>query len=161
MSRPAPSYVSRDLIARPALHEARRRHLAADRFTMPRAVTPADIEASALPERGEEDGHYWTADRLIRIGSDLGGYALSEIKSLRRNVDLVKARHLICWLLRRHTSLSFPNIGRLLGGRDHTSVLHACRRVDAVIAFYGVKLDDSAERAARQLWALNWRVVRR
>lgn len=157
----APSLVSRELVASPALLEARRRHLAAGRFIMPKAVSPAELGRSRLPSTGTHDRWYWKTDTLVRIGADLGGFTSAEICSVRRNANLVKARHLICWLLRRYTSLSLPGVGRMLGDRDHTSVLHACRRVDAVIAFYGVDLDGGAERVARRLWALNWRVVRR
>lgn len=39
------------------------------------------------------------------------------------------ARHAACWMLRNHAGLSLPRIGDVLG-IDHTTVLHACRKVD-------------------------------
>jgi chromosomal replication initiator protein len=38
------------------------------------------------------------------------------------------------WLARHTTPASFPAIGRAFGNRDHTTVMQACRRVDALMA---------------------------
>ena len=38
------------------------------------------------------------------------------------------------YLARKLTTRSLPEIGRRFGGRDHTTVLHACRRVEALCA---------------------------
>lgn len=43
--------------------------------------------------------------------------------------DAIRARHLLMWVVRTHTGASYPTLGRLFG-RDHTSVINACRRVD-------------------------------
>ena len=45
-----------------------------------------------------------------------------------RNYELVTCRQEICYRLKEETSYSLPQIGRLLGGRDHTTVLFAIRR---------------------------------
>jgi len=45
-----------------------------------------------------------------------------------RNFELVTCRQEICYRLKEETSYSLPQIGRLLGGRDHTTVLFAIRR---------------------------------
>lgn len=45
-----------------------------------------------------------------------------------RNFELVTCRQEICYRLKDETSYSLPQIGRLLGGRDHTTVLFAIRR---------------------------------
>jgi chromosomal replication initiation ATPase DnaA len=46
--------------------------------------------------------------------------------------ELVEARHLAIYLCITITGLSYPQIGRYFGGRDHTSVLHAHRKIEAL-----------------------------
>ena len=58
--------------------------------------------------------------------------AVHHVMSLRRSQHIVAARHEVCWRLREETNWSLPQIGRFLG-RDHTSVLHACRSYEAFL----------------------------
>lgn len=58
-------------------------------------------------------------------------FTIDDLKSSRRNRDLVDVRHMAMYVLRkRRPDLSFPQIGRFFGGFDHTSVLHAIGRVE-------------------------------
>lgn len=54
----------------------------------------------------------------------------NDIASARRTVDVVRARQILMFLCREHTTLSLPQIGRRVGGRDHTTVLHSCRKIE-------------------------------
>lgn len=47
----------------------------------------------------------------------------------RRLASLVRPRQIIMFLAREHTPLSLPTIGRLCGGRDHTTVLHGAAKI--------------------------------
>jgi chromosomal replication initiation ATPase DnaA len=47
---------------------------------------------------------------------------------------VARIRHIVFWLARNHSGASMPSIGRRLGGRDHSTVLHGCRVVEAAIA---------------------------
>jgi hypothetical protein len=47
---------------------------------------------------------------------------------------VVRPRQIAMWLARRVTTRSLPEIGRLFGHRDHTTVIHAIRKVDELIA---------------------------
>ncbi|WP_407654384.1 helix-turn-helix domain-containing protein [Bradyrhizobium prioriisuperbiae] len=53
----------------------------------------------------------------------------NEFFSHRRNSPIVRARQLSMFLCREKTMRSLPEIGRRHGGRDHTTVLHACRKI--------------------------------
>lgn len=59
------------------------------------------------------------------------GVSLIDLVSQRRPVRLVEARHVAMWLAKNLTEYSLPQIGAAFGGRDHTTVLHAVRKVDA------------------------------
>lgn len=52
-----------------------------------------------------------------------------DIISDSRQQDLVYVRGLIVWVLREHAGMSFPAIGKLLGNRDHTTIIHSYRKL--------------------------------
>lgn len=56
----------------------------------------------------------------------------NDIKSARRFNNVTLPRQVAMYLCRRLTPRSFPEIGRLFGGRDHTTVLHAVRKIEAL-----------------------------
>jgi len=56
------------------------------------------------------------------------GLTIHELLSPRRQRKIVLARHEAMWRCVKETSLSLPHIGRILGGKDHTTVLHGVRR---------------------------------
>lgn len=67
---------------------------------------------------------------ILRIVVKRCGVNMVDLASERRRASLVRVRQIACWLMRTHTLLSFPQIGAKLGGRDHTTALHAVRRID-------------------------------
>jgi chromosomal replication initiator protein len=54
---------------------------------------------------------------------------MSELKSRRRSKTLVHPRQIAMFLCRELTDSSYPEIGRQFGGKDHTTIIHACRQV--------------------------------
>ncbi len=54
--------------------------------------------------------------------------------SNRRTRVIVKPRQVAMYLSKTMTPRSFPEIGRRFGGRDHTTVLHAVRKIEEMIA---------------------------
>jgi chromosomal replication initiator protein len=65
---------------------------------------------------------------------DLFGISPDELLSSSRTPRLAWPRQLAMYLSRELTAESLPAIGRQFGGRDHTTVLHACRRTSARLA---------------------------
>ncbi len=57
------------------------------------------------------------------------GIGRAEIKGPRKFRDLAYPRQEFCYLARTLTKRSLPQIGRVIGGRDHTTVMSAVRRV--------------------------------
>lgn len=54
--------------------------------------------------------------------------------SKRRTLDIVRPRQIAMYLAKTLTIQSFPEIGRRMGGRDHTTVLHGMRRIEELRA---------------------------
>lgn len=84
-----------------------------------------DTEIAAERQRMAGD----SAPNIIQAAADLYGTTLEEVCTGSNERSVVRARMLACWML-RETGKSFPEIGRLFG-RDHTTVMHACRSVAA------------------------------
>jgi len=56
-----------------------------------------------------------------------------EILSSRRQREIVRPRHVAMYLAKMLTPRSLPEIGRHLGGRDHTTILHGFRKIEAAL----------------------------
>ena len=52
------------------------------------------------------------------------GVTVQDIQGQSRKRKIVYPRHMVCYLAKKHTNLSYPQIGKLLGGRDHSTVIH-------------------------------------
>lgn len=58
----------------------------------------------------------------------------SDLLSARRNRSIVRPRQIAMYLSKQMTPRSLPEIGRRFGGRDHTTVLHAVRKIEELMA---------------------------
>jgi chromosomal replication initiator protein len=74
----------------------------------------------------------------------------SDLLSSRRTANVVRPRQVAMYLAKTLTLRSLPEIGRRFGGRDHTTVLHAVRKIEALVA-KDAALSDEVELLKRQL----------
>jgi hypothetical protein len=65
-----------------------------------------------------------TARRILKEVADEGGVPVSELIGPWRTQHIVHLRQKAMYRLRHETLMSLPQIGRFMGGRDHTTVLH-------------------------------------
>lgn len=73
-----------------------------------------------------------TIQEIQRAVSSHYNVSRVDILSARRTWNIVRPRQIAMYLARRLTLRSFPEIGRRFGGRDHTTVLHAVRKIEAL-----------------------------
>lgn len=69
-------------------------------------------------------------NHLVNSICEYYGISLADIIGSKRNRELVRPRKLAMYLLRHEIGMSYPKIGELLGGKDHTTVMHAVNMVD-------------------------------
>lgn len=74
--------------------------------------------------------------KIAHFVSCATGVKVMVLRSPRRSVEYVRARHMFFWLAREFTPLSFPAIGAWCGSRDHSTVQHGAKKVAANIADY-------------------------
>lgn len=72
-----------------------------------------------------------TPPEMIERVAAYRGVLASRLRGPLRTSLFVVPRHEAMWILREATELSYPAIGRLFGGRDHSTVIAACRKVEA------------------------------
>lgn len=89
-------------------------------------------------------------DRVIRIRDiqigvcEYYGISLNDMLSAKRTMNLVLPRHIAIALAGRFTRYSLPQIGERFGKRDHTTILHACRKLERVMAAAEARLPANA-----------------
>ena len=69
----------------------------------------------------------------IQRRADFFKLKVSDLLSARRNRSIARPRQIAMALAKELTSHSLPEIGEAFGGRDHTTVLHACRKVKELL----------------------------
>jgi chromosomal replication initiator protein len=71
-----------------------------------------------------------TPERITRAVSDYYGVQIEALKGQKRDKAIVVPRQIAMFLMREETDVSLLRIGAELGGRDHSTVLHACDKIN-------------------------------
>jgi len=109
------------------LEGALRRVIANSRFT----GEPITLEFTkeALKDLLSLQARLITIENIQKTVADYYKLRVSELLSERRSRSVARPRQVAMALAKELTSHSLPEIGEAFGGRDHTTVLHACRRI--------------------------------
>jgi chromosomal replication initiator protein len=75
-----------------------------------------------------------TPQLILEETAKFYGFTVEEIISKHRQRPLVTARQVAMYVMRELTELSYPNIAREFGGRDHTTVIHAVEKIGALMS---------------------------
>lgn len=113
---------------------------------------PKDLWFSICPDDGETIPHPRVED-IQKVVSDYYGLSRNEFLSHRRTRNIVLPRQIAMYLAKTLTLKSLPDIGRRFDGRDHTTVLHAVRKIETMMAT-DVKLCADIELMTIKIMAL-------
>ena len=91
-------------------------------------------------------------DNIQKTVSDYFNIRLSDLLSSKRNRSLARPRQLSMSLAKELTNHSLPEIGDAFGGRDHTTVLHACKKIGE-LRQGNTELDEDYKNLVRVLTA--------
>ena len=111
--------------------------------------TPVTLDLAALVLRdmsANPDGSRIKIDDILKIVGRHYNVARTDLLSPRRARVVVVPRQIGMYLAKKMTSRSLPEIGRRFGGRDHSTVLHAVRKIEEL-----VKTDDKLAREVAML----------
>ncbi|HWL64298.1 MAG TPA: chromosomal replication initiator protein DnaA [Steroidobacteraceae bacterium] len=112
------------------LEGALRRIVANARFTG-QPVT-LDFAREALKDLLNLQARLVTIENIQKTVADYFKLRMSDLLSEKRSRSLARPRQIAMTLARELTQLSLPEIGQAFGGRDHTTVMHACQRVQGL-----------------------------
>ncbi|MFI0775623.1 chromosomal replication initiator protein DnaA [Streptomyces sp. NPDC021212] len=93
-----------------------------------------EIVLKDLIPGGEDAAPEITATAIMAATADYFGHTVDDLCGASRSRVLVTARQIAMYLCRELTDLSLPKIGAQFGGRDHTTVMHADRKIRALMA---------------------------
>ncbi|MBE3594875.1 MAG: chromosomal replication initiator protein DnaA [Candidatus Carbobacillus altaicus] len=71
---------------------------------------------------------------ILKTVADHFSIRIEDLKGKKRQRDIVLPRQIAMYLTRELTSLSLPKIGQEFGGRDHTTVIHACDKIQKALS---------------------------
>jgi chromosomal replication initiator protein len=83
-----------------------------------------------------------SVENIQKTIADYYNMRVSDLKSKKRNRQIARPRQIAMALSKELTNLSLPDIGDAFGGRDHTTVLHACRKINTLINEDALIKDD-------------------
>jgi chromosomal replication initiator protein len=94
--------------------------------------SPIDINLvkNVLKDLISEADKPLTVDMILKVISDYFGIKVVEIKGKKRTKEIANARQIAMYISKQLTELSLSDIGRAFGGKDHATVIYACRMIE-------------------------------
>jgi chromosomal replication initiator protein len=94
---------------------------------------PFSVEATRSALSGLITPNYtkkpYTVDTVLSVIAQQFGLSVADLLGGKRQKELVYPRHLAMYVLREELGLSFPDIGREMGGKDHTTAMHGHHKI--------------------------------
>ncbi len=108
-----------------------------------RAPVTLDLAAEALKTvLGDSSRPQARPEAILQAVARHFGVSLEDLRGHHRDKKVVVPRQIAMYLLREDARLSLPEIGQMLGGRDHSTVMHGCEKVRAEVQAEGRVKDD-------------------
>jgi len=92
-----------------------------------------ELAQQALGIMREERRGNLHADDIIKHVCEYYGFKPTQLKGPKRDASLVKARQITMYLLKEQLGLTLSEIGNLLGGRDHTTIMHGVGKIEGLV----------------------------
>lgn len=100
------------------------RHMTDDTEVILQAYAPLKFDLSLNKQPAQE---------IIDTVCQETGVSFEKVRNKTRIREVVVTRQLIAFFCRKNSGLSCKSIGEMLGGRDHTTVLHACNTIQDLL----------------------------
>ena len=93
---------------------------------------PIDTEMAkvVLKDLIVDDEKPITVELIQKIVCDYFGLKIQDIRAKKRTKEIANARQIAMYIAKRNTNLSLSEIGRYFGGKDHATVIYACKQIE-------------------------------
>lgn len=98
-----------------------------------RAEITLDIAVEALSPTSPRERTYPSPDAVIKAVGEYFNQTPDDLRGKSRAREIADARHIAMYLLREDSHQRTTDIGRILGGRDHSTVIHGLRKVESAL----------------------------
>ncbi len=115
------------------LEGALKRVIANSNFTG-RAIT-IDLIKDSLKDLLAIQARQVSVENIQKTTAEYYNIKMSDILSKRRSRSVARPRQMAMFLAKELTNYSLPEIGESFGGRDHTTVIHACKKINELRSF--------------------------
>jgi len=105
------------------------------------SLTPGLVEmalADLLPQKRNI-----SPAKILEAVAESEGVTVADLVGQNRSAKIATPRQLAMYILRKYNEISLPQIGELLGGRDHTTVMYATKKIDD---------DEKLRNRAKKIW---------
>ena len=89
-----------------------------------------ELAQNAMKAVGKSTRREYSTDQIQEAVAAYYRVSPSDLLGKRRTSNIAAARHIAMFLCRTLTARSYPEIGALFGGRDHSTVIHACKLIE-------------------------------
>jgi hypothetical protein len=119
----------------------------------------AKVEVAAVAESSStipiwfrviDDRPVPTMHNIVRAVAKYYGRTPNDLRSKSREYKCVYPRMIAVYIARSITELSYPQIGRFLGGRDHTTSMHSFQKIESLIAAGDMELKAAIDEIVPQ-----------
>ena len=106
-----------------------------------------DVVKGILQEKISSNfGGNISIDTIQRVVSDYYGISVSDIKSKKQSKKVAFPRHVAIYISRKLTEMSFTEIGSEFGGKDHSTIMSSCKKIEEQIT-----IDATLDNAIKQM----------
>jgi chromosomal replication initiator protein len=93
----------------------------------------SELAEDALNRSATEEKRFFRPDEVIKNICSFYNIKETLIKGPKRDSGLVRARQIAMYILKQDLSISFVEIGNILGGRDHTTIMHGVKKIEHML----------------------------
>ncbi len=86
------------------------------------------LNASGMPKKSIRP------EEVIKIICDFYEIKSTQLKSAKRDAKLVRARQACMFVLKKDVGLTYSEVGNILGGRDHTTIMHGVTKIETMLS---------------------------